>query len=93
MCRGKSRCVRMLCCTGTCSESRGIVVTQRRRGAKQYGIVLGALGSAVGSVATGNTGGPEVSIFKRMPIAPELLSIMQGSAPDIPVKVDGTNGT
>ena len=41
-------------------------------------IVLGALGSAVGAVPTGNTGGTNISMFKRMPIDPELLSIMQG---------------
>jgi Protein of unknown function (DUF3703) len=42
-------------------------------------IVLGAIGSAVGRVPTGNTGGSEVSMFARMPIAPELLRVMEGT--------------
>jgi len=42
-------------------------------------IVLGALGSALGSVPTGNTGGTNISMFRRLPIDPELSSIMQGS--------------
>ena len=54
-------------------------------------IVLGALGSAVGSVPTGNTGGSDVSMFKRMPIDAELLSIMQGRKPDNLAKADGSN--
>jgi|SRR5438105_11234150 len=45
-------------------------------------IVLGALGSALGSVPTGNTGGTNISIFKRMPIEPELLGIMQARSAD-----------
>ena len=40
-------------------------------------IVLGALGSAVGIVPTGNTGGTDISMFKRMPIDPELERIMR----------------
>ncbi len=40
-------------------------------------IVLGGLGSAIGRVPTGNTGGTEISMFKRMPIAPDLLDVMQ----------------
>jgi uncharacterized protein DUF3703 len=44
-------------------------------------IVLGALGSALGSVPTGNTGGTNISMFKRLPIAPELLEIIEGHAP------------
>ena len=39
-------------------------------------IALGALGSAVGVVPTGNTGGTDISMFKRMPIAPELQQII-----------------
>lgn len=35
-------------------------------------IVLGALGSAVGVVPTGNTGGSDISMFERLPVAPEL---------------------
>jgi uncharacterized protein DUF3703 len=40
-------------------------------------IVLGAVGSLVGSVPTGNTGGTNISMFKRLPIDPELLKIME----------------
>jgi len=40
-------------------------------------IVLGAVGSLVGSVPTGNTGGTDISMFKRLPIEPELLEIME----------------
>jgi hypothetical protein len=41
-------------------------------------IVLGALGSAIGIVPTGNTGGTDISMFKRLPIAPDLASLMEG---------------
>ena len=41
-------------------------------------MVLGALGSAVGSVPTGNTGGTNISMFKRLPIDPELSRIIEG---------------
>lgn len=44
-------------------------------------IVLGALGSAVGTVPVGNTGGSDISMFKRMPIAPELQDLIDGRAP------------
>lgn len=40
-------------------------------------IVLGALGSAVGVVPTGNTGGTDISMFARLPVAPGLA----GKAP------------
>lgn len=56
-------------------------------------IVLWTLGSALGSVPTGNTGGTDISMFKRMPIDPELSNIMRGRRPDVSVKADGTNGT
>jgi hypothetical protein len=39
-------------------------------------IVLGALGSAIGVVPTGNTGGTNVSMFKRLPIDPELEKLL-----------------
>jgi hypothetical protein len=42
-------------------------------------IVLGAIGSAVGRVPTGNTRGSGVSVFARMPILPELLRVMEGT--------------
>lgn len=44
-------------------------------------IVLGAIGSALGRVPTGNTGGSDVSMFARLPISPDLLSVMSGSEP------------
>ena len=44
-------------------------------------IVLGAVGSIVGSVPTGNTGGTNISMFKHLPIDPELLKIMEGHRP------------
>ena len=44
-------------------------------------LVLGILGSAVGKVPVGNTGGSDISMFKRMPIAPELQDIIEGRAP------------
>jgi len=43
-------------------------------------IVFGALGSAVGVVPTGNTGGSNVNMFRRMPIDPELQKLIDGKA-------------
>jgi len=40
-------------------------------------IVLGALGSAVGVVPTGNTGGTNISMFKRLPIDPSLEKLVK----------------
>lgn len=40
-------------------------------------IVLGSLGSAVGVVPTGNTGGCNVSMFARMPIAPHIAALIE----------------
>jgi hypothetical protein len=58
---------------------------RRRRPVAAFGqvmrILLGALGSAVGVVPVGNTGGSNVSMFKRMPIAPDLQRIIDGGAP------------
>jgi Protein of unknown function (DUF3703) len=58
---------------------------RRRRAAAAFGqgvrIFLGVLGSAVGVVPVGNTGGSDVSMFKRMPIEPELQNIIDGGAP------------
>jgi hypothetical protein len=58
---------------------------RRRRPAAVLGqvvrIIFGALGSAVGIVPVGNTGGTNVSMFKRMPIAPELQKTIDGGAP------------
>jgi Protein of unknown function (DUF3703) len=53
---------------------------RRRRPVAAFGqivrIVLGVLGSAVGVVPIGNTGGSNVSMFKRMSIAPDLQNII-----------------
>ena len=39
-------------------------------------ILLGAVGSAVGFVPIGNTGGTNISMFKRLPIDPILAKLM-----------------
>jgi Protein of unknown function (DUF3703) len=44
-------------------------------------LVLGMLGSAAGIVPVGNSGGTNISMFKRMPIAPELQNIIDGIPP------------
>jgi len=44
-------------------------------------IVLGGLGSAIGIVPAGNTGGTDISMFKSMPIEPELQNIIDGVPP------------
>jgi Protein of unknown function (DUF3703) len=53
---------------------------RRRRIAAVFGqavrLFLGVIGSAVGVVPTGNTGGTDISMFKRLPIPPELQSII-----------------
>lgn len=41
-------------------------------------IALGALGSAVGVLPVGNTGGSDVSMFQPMPIPPDLARLMEG---------------
>lgn len=59
------------------------VAIRRRQGivvaAQAVRIILGAIGSVVGRVPTGNTGGSDVSMFAPMPIAPELLRVMGGA--------------
>ena len=40
-------------------------------------IVLGAVGSAVGIVPRGNTGGSNVNMFKPMPIPPDLAILIE----------------
>jgi hypothetical protein len=56
------------------------VAVRRRDPAAMFGqavrIVLGAVGSLVGPVPTGNTGGTDVSLFARRPIEPGLLALM-----------------
>ncbi len=53
---------------------------RRRAPAQVWGqvlrIVVGAVGSAVGVVPIGNTGGTNVGMFKRMPIDPALSKLM-----------------
>ena len=39
-------------------------------------IVLGALGSSLGIVPAGNTGGTDVGMFQRMPVAPALRRLI-----------------
>jgi hypothetical protein len=41
-------------------------------------IALGALGSAVNVVPVGNTGGTNISMFKRLSISPEISRIIDG---------------
>lgn len=38
-------------------------------------VVLGAAGSAVGIVPTGNTGGTDISMFARRPLAPDIAAL------------------
>jgi hypothetical protein len=58
------------------------VEVRRRRPVAAFGqvarIILGAIGSSVGVVPIGNTGGSDISMFKRMPIEPELQEIIEG---------------
>ena len=60
------------------------VALQRRRGLAALGqavrIVLGAAGSAVGVVPVGNTGGSDIGMFRRLPVAPELQALIDGPA-------------
>lgn len=57
---------------------------RRRRFSAAFGqairIVLGIIGSAVGLVPVGNTGGTDISMFKRLPIAPDLQKIIEGNS-------------
>lgn len=59
-----------------------LVELRRRRAVAILGqvarIVLGMLGSAVGIVPVGNTGGTDISMFKRMAVAPDLQNIIDG---------------
>jgi hypothetical protein len=58
---------------------------RRRRVAAVCGqairLVLGVVGSAIGVVPVGNTGGTDISMFKRLPIPPELQAIIDDSSP------------
>lgn len=44
-------------------------------------IVLGALGSAVGVVPVGNTGGTDISMFRRLPVDGDLQAVIDGRSP------------
>lgn len=61
------------------------VELRRRRPAALVGqlarIILGALSSAVGVIPAGNTGGTDISMFKRMPVAAALQDIIDGREP------------
>ena len=61
------------------------VELRQRRPAAAFGqivrILLGVLGSAIGVVPVGNTGGSDISMFKRLPIAPDLQRILDGATP------------
>ena len=58
-----------------------LVALRRRDVAASWGqairIVLGALGSAVGRVPVGNTGGTDIGMFERLPIEPELTKLLE----------------
>ena len=45
-------------------------------------IVFGMLGSAVGLVPIGNTGGSDIGMFKHLPIEPELQNVIDGVSPN-----------
>ena len=55
------------------------VAIKRRAAGDAWGqmlrIVLGAIGSAIGLLPDGNTGSSKVSMFKRMPVHPELAAL------------------
>lgn len=59
------------------------IAVKRASLAEVYGqavrIVLGAVGSAVGVVPVGNTGGTDISMFRRLPIEPELARLLEDS--------------
>jgi len=40
-------------------------------------IVLGVVGSAVGRVPVGNTGGTNISMFRRLPIDPRIKQLVE----------------
>ena len=71
------------------------VEVQRRRPVAVLGqavrIVLGGLGSAIHVVPTGNTGGSDISMFKRLPVDPALQRIIEGRAQDPAVTPESTD--
>ena len=55
-------------------------------------IVLGALGSAIGVVPTGNTGGTNISMFRRMPVEAALQDIIDGCSGDERSRLHDSSG-
>lgn len=51
--------------------------SEREMSGQLLRIMLGAIGSSIGIVPTGNTGGTNVGIFKRMQIAAELQKLLR----------------
>jgi hypothetical protein len=49
----------------------------REVGGQIIRMVLGALGSAVGMVPVGNTGGTNISMFKRLPVDPGIRNLIR----------------
>jgi hypothetical protein len=45
-------------------------------GGQAMRIVLGALGSVLGVVPAGNTGGIDIGMFRRLPIDPEIAKLL-----------------
>ena len=71
------------CFVGAHSKIHWLMFTlevRRRRLSAAIGqairLVLGAIGSAIGVVPIGNTGGSDISMFRRLPIAPDLQEII-----------------
>ena len=72
---------------GTHAKAHWLMFTlemRRRRVAAVFGqsirLVLGIVGSVIGVVPIGNTGGTDISMFKRLPIAPDLQEIIGHSS-------------
>lgn len=68
------------------SHARMLEVELRRRAplvaaGKLVRIVLGALGSAVGRVPSGNTGGSNVDMSRPMPIPADLAALLAEREP------------
>ena len=66
----------------TLTHWRMFVIACRRRDlpaawGQAVRMVLGAVGSAVGRVPVGNTGGTDISMFARLPVDPELARLIE----------------
>ena len=66
-----------------------VVEWRRRRYAAVFGqllrILLGAVGSWLGKVPTGNTGDSDINMFQSLPIDPELQQLLDGKTAADPV--------